>query len=80
MLRSDYCILFHHLSPMIQEPIEFLSYGTGSLKAQVLQEEVDEILLKSAMEIVSGGACFLFRLFVVEKTSGSWRFVADVCS
>ena len=45
VLDSSYCVPFHHLSPVIQEPQEFPSYSSESIQAQALQEEVNEMLV-----------------------------------
>ena len=52
VLHSGYLIPFHHFPHMVQKPIEFPSYGSGSEKAQALQDEVDKILVKDALELV----------------------------
>ena len=49
-MEDCHCIPFHHLPPVTQEPLEFPSYGSGSVKAQTLFEEVDKMLAKGALE------------------------------
>ena len=46
VLHSSYLVLFHHLPPVFWEPVDFPSYNLGSVKPQVLQAEVDEMLEK----------------------------------
>ena len=71
--------LFNCLPSMTQETFEFLSYSLGSLKAHALQEKVDKMQLKGAMEIISDREpTFYSWLFLVEKASGSWRPVTGI--
>ena len=59
MLCFGYCIPFHHLPPVTLEPLEFSSCGSGSLKVQALQEEVDKLLLKDIGDCLRQGSCIL---------------------
>ena len=52
-LCSGYCILFHHQQPVLQEPLEFPSYSSGSVKAQALQDKEDKMLGKRPLEVVN---------------------------
>ena len=52
VLHSGFWIPFHHPPPVVREPIEFPSYGSGSAKAQGLQDEVDKMLKKCALELI----------------------------
>ena len=36
--RYSYLVPFHHLPPVSRKPMDFLSYGSGSVTVQVLQE------------------------------------------
>ena len=52
ILCSGYMILFHHFPPVAREPQEFLSYVSGSVKAQFSQDKVDKVLEKGPLELV----------------------------
>ena len=80
VLCSSYPILFHHLPPVPQEPIEFPSYNSGSEKAQAIQDKVDKTLQKDTLELVNQpGLGFYSRLFLVQKVTG-WGLVIDLSS
>ena len=60
--------LFHHLPPVVREPVEFPSCSSGSAKAQALWEEVNKMLQKGALELShQPGPGFYDRLFLVQK-------------
>ena len=66
VLHSGCRILFHHLSPVVREPVKFPSYDLGSAKAQALEGEVDKMLQDGAVERVhQPGQGFYSRLFLV---------------
>ena len=70
---------FPSLPPVMQEPIEFPSYGLGSIKGHSIQKEVDKILGKGTLEEVnSPGLGFCSRLFLVQKVLGGWRLLIYV--
>ena len=52
VLQLGYQVLFHHLPPVYQEPLEFPSYAPGSIRALALQEEVSRMLQKGDLEVV----------------------------
>ena len=47
-----YLFPFHHLLLLSWEPIKFTFYGSGSVKAQAPQEDVDKMMGKGALELV----------------------------
>ena len=51
VLHSGYLVPLHQLPLVSQEPVEFLSYSSGYVKAQALQAEVDKMLEKDALYI-----------------------------
>ena len=78
MFFTSHCIPFCYLSPITQEPREFPSYSSGSLKAQALQE-VDKLQEKGALKIVQDRVpAFYNRLFLEEKALGRWRPMIDL--
>ena len=74
VLHTGYLVSFHHLPPVAQALVAFPSYGSGSVKAQALQEEVDNML-----EIAENlGPGYYSWLFTVQKTTVGWRSVIDL--
>ena len=79
VLRRGYRIPFARVSPLSQEPIPMPSYAPISTKGVALEEVTRVLISKGAVELAplpSPG--FYNRLFVVWKTSGSWRPVIDL--
>ena len=71
VLCFGYWIPFCHLPPVAREPIEFPFYISGSAKAQALQDEVDKMLQKGALEFVyQPGPGFCSCLFLLQKMIG----------
>ena len=59
--------------------VKFPSYVSGPVKAWVLQEEVDRMLGKGALELVEHpGPGYYSHLFLVQKVTGGWWPVIDV--
>ena len=64
---------------MLWEPLKFSSYTFGSAKAQTLQEEVDKMLQKGALELVKHlGPGYYSRLFLVQKALRGWHPMIDL--
>ena len=79
VLRYGYRIPFLRDPPLSKVPIRMLSYHPLSTKGVALGEITQALIAKSAVELAplpSPG--FYSRLFVVWKTSGSWRPVIDL--
>ena len=79
MLREGYCLLFLSAPPLSNVPVPMPSYSPSSIKGAALEEVNLGLIAKGAVELVplpSPG--FYSRLFVVWKTSGSWRPVIDL--
>ena len=77
--REGYRIPFLRLPPLSAEPIPMPSYAPASIKGAALEEVTLALIAKGAVELAplpSPG--FYSRLFVVWKTSGSWRPVIDL--
>ena len=74
-----YRVPFLSEPPLAAEPIPFPSYSPTSIKGKALEKEVQSLVEKGAVELAplpSPG--FYSRVFVVMKTSGSWRPVIDL--
>ena len=80
VLRDGYCVPFKDSPPPLSRtPVSFLTYRAGSPRAQALQQEIEVMLAKGALEIARDpGPSFYSRLFLVEKASGGWRPVIDL--
>ena len=79
MLRVGYCLPFFSAPPLSNVPIPMPSYSPTSIKGAALEEVTLGLIAKGAVELAplpSPG--FYSRLFVVWKTSGSWRPVIDL--
>ena len=79
MLRFGYCLPFLSTPPLSTAPIPMPSYSPTSIKGAALEEVTLGLVVKGAVELAplpSPG--FYSRLFVVWKTSGSWRPVIDL--
>ena len=79
VLRVGYCLPFLSTPPLSNAPIPMLSYSPTSIKGAALEEVTLGLVAKGAVELAplpSPG--FYSRLFVVWKTSGSWRPVIDL--
>ena len=74
-----YCLPFLSTPPLSNVPVPMPSYSPSSIKGAALEEVTLGLIAKGAVELVplpSPG--FYSRLFVVWKTSGSWRPVIDL--
>ena len=80
VLRDGYWVPFKDSPPPLSgTPVSFSTYRAGSPRAQALQQEVEAMLAKGALEIaLDPGPGFYSRLFLVEKASGGWRPVIDL--
>ena len=79
VLRVGYCLPFLSTPPLSTAPIPMPSYSPTSIKGAALEEVTLGLVVKGAVELAplpSPG--FYSRLFVVWKTSGSWRPVIDL--
>ena len=74
-----YCLPFLSTPPLSNVPVPMPSYCPSSIKGAALEAVTLGLIAKGAVELVplpSPG--FYSRLFVVWKTSGSWRPVIDL--
>ena len=66
--------------PLARIPILFPTYRLGSPQSLVLGQEIEKMLAKDALEIIlDPGPGFCSCLFLVEKATGGWRPVIDLC-
>ena len=72
VLRDGYRVPFKDSPPPLSRtPVSFPTYRAGSPRAQALQQEVEAMLAKGALEIARDpGPGFYSRLFLVEKAAG----------
>ena len=79
VLRVGYRIPFLSRPPLSAVPIPMPSYNPLSTKGVALGEVTQALIAKGAVELASlPSPGFYSRLFVVWKTSGSWRQVIDL--
>ena len=81
VLRDGYHIPFlhHKIPPLSPIPRELPSYLGSEEKFVALQEEVQQLIAKEAIELVTSQTPgFYNRLFLVPKQDGTWRPVLDV--
>ena len=80
VLRDGYRVPFlDSPPPLSRTQVSFPTYRAGSPQAQALQQEIEGMLAKGALEIARDpGPGFYSRLFLVEKASGGWRPVIDL--
>ena len=79
VLRVGYLLPFESPPPLTNDAVTFSSYLPGTLRHLALRDEVEEMLRKGAIEVVTDRSPgFYSRLFLVEKASGGWRPVIDL--
>ena len=79
VLRFGYRIPFLCVPPLSEVPIPMPSYHPLSTKGVALREVTQALIAKSAVDLAPLPSLgFYSRLFVVWKTSGSWRPVIDL--
>ena len=79
VLRYGYSIPFLCDPPLSRAPISLPSYHPSSIKGVALRDCSQALVAKSAVELAPLPSLgFYSRLFVVWKTSGSWRPVIDL--
>ena len=79
VLRVGYCLPFLSTPPLSTAPIPMPSYSPNSIKGAALEEVTLGLVVKGVVELAplpSPG--FYSHLFIVWKTSGSWRPVIDL--
>ena len=79
VLQEGYRLPFLSVPPLSSEPIAMPSYSPNSIKGKALEEVTPSLVEKDAVELASLPSPGHYSLlFVVWKTSGSWRLVIDL--
>ena len=79
VLREGYRIPFRRAPTLSGEPIPFSAHCPNSIWGKALEQEVELLLQKGAIELAPLSSLgYYSRLFVVMKASGSWRPVIDL--
>ena len=79
VLRDGYVIPFVSLPPLANTPISFESYSTNSLKWQKLDQEIQDMIGKEALEEATSDPGFYSRMFIIERPDKKkWRPVIDL--
>ena len=78
VLREGYAIPFRMLPPLSLTPIILDSYSPQSVKGRALDEEIQALCCKGAVEPEPPTCGFFSRMFVVTKATGGWRTIIDL--
>ena len=78
VLREGYAIPFRIPPPLSPTPIILDSYSPQSVKGRALDEEIQALRRKGAVEPASPTPGFFSRMFVVTKVTGGWRPIIDL--
>ena len=77
-LRVGYRIPFDRRPPLSELPLSLPTYSPQSIKGVALNQELQNLLRKGAVEPAPQSLGFYSRLFLVQKASGSWRPIIDL--
>ena len=78
VLREGYAIPFRIRPPLSPTPIILDSYSPQSVKGRALDEEIQALRRKGAVEPAPLTQGFFSRMFVVTKATGGWRPIIDL--
>ena len=81
VVREGYRIPFSCSPPLSAQPVSFTTYQKGSPRFLALKDAIEEMIQKEAVESIpldKMSAGFYSRMFVVPKSSGSWRPIIDL--
>ena len=78
VLREGYQIPFLSPPPLSRSPVGFDSYAPGSIRGQALEKELQDLVVKGAVEPATPSPGYYSRMFVVQKASGAWRPIIDL--
>ena len=78
VLREGYAIPFRMPPPLSPTPIILDSYSPQSVNGRALDEEIQALRRKGAVEPAPPTPGFFSRMFVVTKASGDWRLIIDL--
>ena len=77
-LRVGYRIPFDRPPPLSECPVSLPAYSPHSIRGVALNQELQDLLRKGAVEPAPQSPGFYSRLFLVKKASGSWRPIIDL--
>ena len=77
-LRVGYRIPFDRPPPLSEYPVSLPAYSPHSIRGVALNQELQNLLRKGAVEPAPQSPGFYSRLFLVKKASGSWRPIIDL--
>ena len=77
-LRVGYRIPFDRLPPLSERPLSLPAYSPHSIRGVALNQELQNLLRKGAVEPAPQSPGFYSRLFLVKKALGSWRPIIDL--
>ena len=77
-LRVGYRIPFDCPPPLSECPVSLPAYSPHSIRGVALNQELQNLLRKGAVEPAPQSPGFYSRLFLVKKASGSWRPIIDL--
>ena len=78
VLKEGYVIPFHVVPPLSSIHIILDSYSPQSIKGRALEEEIQALRRKGAVEHASPSPGYYSRMFVVTKASGGWRPIINL--
>ena len=77
-LQVGYRIPFGRLPPLSERPLSLPAYSPHSIRGVALNQELQNLIRKGAVEPAPQSPGFYSRLFLVKKASGSWRPIVDL--
>ena len=77
-LRVGYRIPFDRPPPLSECPLSLPAYSPHSIRGVALNQELQDLLRKGAVEPSPQSPGFYSRLFLVKKASGPWRPIIDL--
>ena len=77
-LRVGYRIPFDRLPPLSERLLSLSAYSPHSIRGVALNQELQNLLRKGAVEPTPQSPGFYSRLFLVKNASGSWRPIIDL--
>ena len=78
VLREGYAVSFRMPPPLSPTPIILDSYSPQSVKGRALEEEIQALRRKGAVEPAPPTPGFHSCMFVVTKATGEWRPIIDL--
>ena len=78
VLRHGYQIPFLCKPPLTATPVAFSTYQPQTPRFQALEEAIETMKTKQAIEPADGRRGFYSRMFVVPKATGGWRPIIDL--